>query len=1490
MKTVFIGLASSAVLSLAAGVSAFAEETAARHPEPAVFAGQLSIDTSGLNLDGNVVLTNFPVLVRLSEGIDGFRYSDFKSPDRADMMFTDDRGAVLPYEIQSWNPEGTSLVWVRANELSANERLFLYYSAEGVTVPNDPRATWRDYFAVWHLDGKGDDGAVAESGPHGLAGVAADAVTADESGKVGPCFSFGDAGGVLASGLHERLSADADTGRFTISCWARLSAKTGNVFDKLVFKKDATSHANGWAIEINGWGLDSMSVFGKGGSSVALRHGIDGTDTWYHLGYVYDGGRAESYNNGVFLAGGALPGGSASMTDNERPIAIGCTSNGGETWHGAIDEVRIYNGVASADRLRAECLMTAGEDALSYAVSAADSDFPSLAENPTLIRKDDGTFMVNAGLASGRAEVFFATDGGVRQSLSDGVVDGPWSASAVLSGLAPETSHAWRIEAVTEAGTLRHVVNGAGTFYTGTVSARAVSDAHEQGLKAGAIEVFRSSDAAAACRHPLTVAYALSGTAAPGADYEALSGTVTIPAGAASATVEIKPLTNLLTDADATVVLTPSAGLAARFGDAGSVVLVNARDPRIAPHPKRRLITVAGYDAANHRETLTDFRLLVRLNGGNFDYADAPDGAGLLFVEKEDVCAHEIDTWNPHGESLVWVNVPKLVPGVNTLALYYGGAGSDGSDAAATWDGYLGVWHMNETGDGAVAVNDSTANGLHGAATANSSATAAGKFGGARAPCTDGGGNGGKSHILVPNTDDRLSVGRPVLTVSMWFRLNGDSKWAYLVGRRNTDVWGDWALQFGDDAEARKMRLWYKNGQDMFDEIDMGRALNDRQWHKVTVVYDNSVRSFYLDGVPVVHRKANKTNDWYDDFQGQALAIGGPVGDDTYGAFSGDIDEVRILPSVACSSNRAMAAYRMDVDPAFATVGAEETPGERASIGRVWTETPDGRPRLGVELASGSGTVHVTYIAADGARTEVCLGEAVAGTPVYDSLATLADGAYYAYETKVVSADGETLYLFSDGTTVYNGSVALSVRRDAALQNLSPGAFRLVRSAHAETLSRELTVAYAVGGTAEPGVDYAALGGTATFAAGAAFVDIPVELLDGARAGKTVSISVAGGSVGVLPSSAELLIRGERVKPAGQIVFRATGYTGDPLAGGFPALVRLREGLAGFSHADCWFDDGSDVRFMDARGNVLPHEIDTWDPSGESCAWVRVDGLSQRSKIVMSYGSPRLSAAEIAARRTALWAGQTCVWHLHLAPVPEKPTDTRFLNSANESVSVMRAWDGGTAAAAGLVGGARRISDGNHGYHGGGVFADGKGAADGNGLNIGNVFTVSGWIKYKKGQKTSYDRIFGRKNGWSDDNGWEVGTGNENPRQLDVRGINGNKTIGANVFPEDRPINDGEWHHLTVVYNGAEASIYENGEHRLTGAIDAATNDRADRNFGIGNDADGNEVCFKGVIDEVRFGAGVLSAARVKADYETVANPDFWSASPRKTGFMLYVR
>ncbi|MBC8011178.1 MAG: DUF1800 family protein, partial [Burkholderiales bacterium] len=99
--------------------------------------------------------------------------------------------------------------------------------------------------------------------------------------------------------------------------------------------------------------------------------------------------------------------------------------------------------------------------------------------------------------------------------------------------------------------------------------------AYELGSLPARVTFFRSGNI-----NPITARYTVSGTAQPGADYVALTGTLAIPAGADRAELDLTPLSDLLLENTETITLTLTPDPAYEFGTpaATTVTLDDAPD------------------------------------------------------------------------------------------------------------------------------------------------------------------------------------------------------------------------------------------------------------------------------------------------------------------------------------------------------------------------------------------------------------------------------------------------------------------------------------------------------------------------------------------------------------------------------------------------------------------------------------------------------------------------------------------------------------------------------------------------------------------------------------------------------------------------------------------------------------------------------------------------------------------------------------------------
>ena len=143
-------------------------------------------------------------------------------------------------------------------------------------------------------------------------------------------------------------------------------------------------------------------------------------------------------------------------------------------------------------------------------------------------------------------------DAYVHYKLTDRDQPSQWGLFGVLLAQDQPLSTAHSYRALLEAS--------AGTLFTTTPTLVTINAAdpiaHEAGLGTASFRVTRGGD----LTQPLTVSYAVAGTASAGADYGALSGSVTFPANENTALITITPLDDARVEAPETVIVTLQPG------------------------------------------------------------------------------------------------------------------------------------------------------------------------------------------------------------------------------------------------------------------------------------------------------------------------------------------------------------------------------------------------------------------------------------------------------------------------------------------------------------------------------------------------------------------------------------------------------------------------------------------------------------------------------------------------------------------------------------------------------------------------------------------------------------------------------------------------------------------------------------------------------------------------------------------------------------------
>lgn len=276
--------------------------------------------------------------------------------DDIDIAFADAGGNWLPFEIDTWNTSGESLVWVLLPSLSQGVQFQMYWGGETSGKSLNDNNPWSDYAGVWHLGETGAGGTSANSSPYGSALDATNhANTVASVGKIGGARRISDAerqnnhkvGGLVVDGTQECTKFD---GTFTIAGW--FYHKDQQVrYDHLFYKRNVNKDTTGGiAIEMPEANDTQLNIAGNGGkSSTAIVPNVRAV--WNHFAFVFDNTTCTVYTNGASASSVSI----YKATDNSLAWAFGNDSDRNDnTWKGSIDEVRLRGFVPTADWMAAD--------------------------------------------------------------------------------------------------------------------------------------------------------------------------------------------------------------------------------------------------------------------------------------------------------------------------------------------------------------------------------------------------------------------------------------------------------------------------------------------------------------------------------------------------------------------------------------------------------------------------------------------------------------------------------------------------------------------------------------------------------------------------------------------------------------------------------------------------------------------------------------------------------------------------------------------------------------------------------------------------------------------------------------------------------------------------------------------------------------------------------------------------------------------------------
>ena len=449
---------------------------------------------------GASTLSGFPVLVRIAENSpSGFSYDDLQSKATgADIAFVGMDGTGLPFEIDTWNPSGTSLIWVRLPSMRNGTQFVMCWGSDSSGKAVCGTNPWSAYTGVWHM---GETGTPSSSSPVTIHDSTANGL--DGSTPVGGAASGSVVGGawlISPDSNHDRsirvpvggsaadpakkAAADALGTDFHASFWMR--AKGVVQWANLICRRKG-DQGTGWGFsfhENSGSAPKLMRVY-AGSTTPATTSGnynLGATlcatdDVWKKVDIVWKNAAnnnvqvADIYLNGAYLETVTC---TETVNQQDTDIGIGCSTQDvynsndkdkkGRRVNAEMDEVRLGAFVPSADWIAADF---ATQSSPSFLTAGAAQPYGASSEPQVGVTVSDvsytnATFVVSVGSLGMDAGMtadaswtdlllLVGTDSALSSPLLavplDRVSAAPSSVSKSLTGLSPNTTYYAQIRA-----------------------------------------------------------------------------------------------------------------------------------------------------------------------------------------------------------------------------------------------------------------------------------------------------------------------------------------------------------------------------------------------------------------------------------------------------------------------------------------------------------------------------------------------------------------------------------------------------------------------------------------------------------------------------------------------------------------------------------------------------------------------------------------------------------------------------------------------------------------------------------------------------------------------------------------------------------------------------------------------------------------------------------------------------------------------------------
>lgn len=315
------------------------------------------MDIVATGYDGASTLQHFPALVRVPPAV------AVKVGDPAGIRFALADGTLLAHEIEYWNPEGLSAIWVSVPTLSGTGTAFrmLWDPAPGASVHGafSPVRVWTaaGYVGVWHFNERNADGTYPDATGRGATAVPVNSATTPNAPTTANLSTNGTPWHLANVGLKVAKENTADwtfssTG-YTTEAWLIPSAD----YNRMFLYENGNNTGNALAL-----GKTEIYVMnGNYEKTIWTTGPLTATETWNKtwrfLSTVWRNADGDwftrVYENGAskYVWSGNPNKKAVDFTANGMDLTSGTGGNGSMNY--SVDEIRVRRGNSTDDWVQA---------------------------------------------------------------------------------------------------------------------------------------------------------------------------------------------------------------------------------------------------------------------------------------------------------------------------------------------------------------------------------------------------------------------------------------------------------------------------------------------------------------------------------------------------------------------------------------------------------------------------------------------------------------------------------------------------------------------------------------------------------------------------------------------------------------------------------------------------------------------------------------------------------------------------------------------------------------------------------------------------------------------------------------------------------------------------------------------------------------------------------------------------------------------------------